>query len=76
MTSRIEINGKVYPTEEISVKSKELLKNISLIQSKMHELANDTALLVRAKNSYISGLKTEIISSKSGIDFDNLFSDN
>ena len=76
MTSRIEINGKVYTTEEISVKSKELLRNISIIQSKMHELANDTALLVRAKNSYISGLKTEIISSKSGIDLDNLFSDN
>ena len=75
MTSRIEINGKVYSTEEISVTSKELLKKINLIQSKMRELVNETALLVRAKNSYISGLKTEIISSKSGLDLDNLFSD-
>jgi len=63
MTSRIEINGKVYSTEEISVTSKELLKKINLIQSKMRELVNETALLVRAKNSYISGLKSEIISS-------------
>jgi hypothetical protein len=75
MTSRIEINGKVYSTEEISIKSKELLRNINRIQSKMHELVNETALLVRAKNSYISGLKTEIISSKSGLDLENLFSD-
>jgi hypothetical protein len=75
MTSKIEINGKVYSTEEISVTSKELLKKINLIQSKMRELVNETALLVRAKNSYISGLKTEIISSKSGLDLDNLFSD-
>ena len=41
----------------------------------MHELANESALLVRAKNSYISGLKKEIISNKSGLNLDDLFSD-
>ena len=75
MTSRIEINGKVYPTEKMSVTSKDLLRNINFIQSKMHELVNETALLVRAKNSYIYGLKAEIISNKSGLNLDDLFSD-
>lgn len=75
MTSRIEINGKVYPKEGISAKSQDLIRNMNFIQSKMHELANESALLVRAKNSYISGLKKEIISNKSGLNLDDLFSD-
>ena len=41
----------------------------------MREMANNKAIMTKARNAYISEIKKEIIKSKSGIDLSSLLSD-
>ena len=71
MAQKINIDGQLYNIEEENF-SPEVEAKLALIQfstSREQELTNMTALLQRAKNSYIESLKKEILSQKSGFLF-------
>ena len=71
MAQKINIDGQLYNIEEENF-SPEVEAKLALIQfstSREQELTNMTALLQRAKNSYIESLKKEMLSQKSGFLF-------
>ena len=71
MAQKINIDGQLYNIEEENF-SPEVKAKLALIQfstSREQELTNMTALLQRAKNSYIESLKKEMLSQKSGFLF-------
>ena len=71
MAQKIDIDGQLYNIEEENF-SPEVKSKLALIQfstSREQELTNMTALLQRAKNSYIESLKKEMLSQKSGFLF-------
>ena len=49
--------------------------HMSHVQLRLNEISNNLALLAKAKNGYIEDMKTEIIQERTGVDFDDLFSD-
>lgn len=71
MAQKIDIDGQLYNIEEENF-SPEVKAKLALIQfstRREQELTNMTALLQRAKNSYIESLKKEMLSQKSGFLF-------
>ena len=68
---KIELGGKEYDTDQLSEVG---LRNLSLFRfvvARENEIANNLALLQRAKNSYVRSIKKEMISSKAGFLFDD-----
>ena len=64
-----------YNTAELSAEALQLYKKLNDTQNIIKEKKDNTALLHKAKNAYIIDLKNEIVSAKSGMDFDFLLSD-
>ena len=73
--NEIEIEGTKYDTEELSSKALEILKYLTFSELKLREMSNRNALMIKAKNAYISDLKREVIKNKSGIDLSKLLED-
>ena len=71
MTSKVKLDDVEYDLESLSEKAKEAVKSINFVNNKILDLENTIALLMRAKKSYIDGIKREMLSAKSGL----LFSD-
>ena len=69
MVEKIEIDGETYEVDELDTQLKEQLHTIDFAMKRMKELQNMKTILQRAKNSYISSLKEEVIGSKAGILF-------
>ena len=71
MATKIQLDGKDYDTDQLSEVG---LSNLSMFRftvARETEATNNLALLQRAKSSYITSLKNEIISSKAGFLFDD-----
>ena len=66
-TPTFKIDEKEYPIEDLSEIAKELIVKIKVIDAQVKEFSNLMAIFVRAKNSYVQGLKDEIIKNKAGI---------
>lgn len=75
MNQRFKIDGIEYEISSMNQEGRELVGMLTFIQLKLQELKNNTALLSKAKNAYIADLKTEIVQARTGVDFDDLFSD-
>ena len=75
MARRFQIDGFHYDTSDFSEEAKKLVVHLSYVQTRLHEIKNNLALLAKAKNGYIEDLKTEIIQERTGVDFNDLFSD-
>jgi hypothetical protein len=75
MSNKIEIEGIEYNTEEFSPKALEILKYLTFSELKLREMSNRNALMIKAKNAYISDIKREVIKNKSGIDLSKLLED-
>ena len=73
MSGRVRIDGKEYEVEQLNEELKKIVTELAFVQSKLNELENKMALLSRAKNGYISDLKSEIVQLRTGVDFDDLF---
>jgi hypothetical protein len=71
MGQKIKINDKEYDVENLSDQGKSTLVSMQFATLRMQELNNMNALLQRSKNSYLESLKQEILSSKSGLLFEN-----
>ena len=66
MSQKIKLGDKEYDLSDLSDKGKATLASLQFATLRIKELNNMQALLVRAKNSYVEGLKKEMISSKAG----------
>ena len=70
MAEKIKLDGREYSIKDLSGSAKEVLAFLSYVDRRLNETTNMMALLQRAKSSYMSSLKNEIISSKSGLMLD------
>ncbi len=67
MTDKISIDDVEYEVSDFSVSAKKTLEAIKFVSEKKLELKNMRIVLQRAKNSYVDGLKKEMLSKKAGI---------
>ena len=73
MSQKINIDGVEYDFESLSSEAKSLLEKLQHTDTQIQDNKNLSALLTRAKNSYIHELKREMIEGKSGVDVASLF---
>ena len=73
MSQKINIDGVEYDFESLSQKAKDILEKLQHTDTQIQDNKNLSALLTRAKNSYIHELKREMIEGKSGVDIASLF---
>ncbi|NBX45592.1 MAG: hypothetical protein EBR00_11275 [Gammaproteobacteria bacterium] len=75
MSQRFRIDGVEYTTDSLSQEGRDLVVRLTFVRLQQQELSNQIALLTKAKNAYISDLKTEIIQGRTGVDLGSLFSE-
>lgn len=75
MSQRFRIDGVEYDTAALTQEGKDIVAKLTFARLQQQELSNQIALLTKAKNAYISDLKTEIIQGRTGVDLGSLFSD-
>ena len=73
MSQKINIDGVEYDFESLSPGAKAILEKLEHTETQIQDKQNLSALLTRAKNSYIRELKREMIEGKSGVDIASLF---
>ena len=73
MSQKINIGGVEYDFESLSPEAKAILEKLQHTDTQIQDNKNLSALLTRAKNSYIHELKREMIEGKSGVDIASLF---
>ena len=73
MSQKINIDGVEYDFESLSPEAKAILEKLQHTDTQIQDNKNLSALLTRAKNSYIHELKREMIEGKSGVDIASLF---
>ncbi len=67
MAKKIILEDKEYDVEHLSDNAKDTLASLQFVSSRITELTNMSALLQRAKNSYVNSLKKEMLTEKAGI---------
>ena len=67
MTDKISIDDVEYEVSDFSASAKKTLDAIKFVSEKTLELKKMKIVLQRAKNSYVDGLKKEMLSKKAGI---------
>jgi hypothetical protein len=70
MSQKFQLDGIEHDVSSLSEKGKSTLLSLQFTVQKMKELDNMHALLQRAKNSYIDGLKKEMLAKKAGFILD------
>ena len=60
MARRIAIDGQDYDADAMTPGARALLQQLVFVQDRLQELANQQALLIRARNGYVLDLRTEI----------------
>ena len=73
MAQKINVDGVEYDFESLSPEAKVISEKIKHTETQIQDKQNLSALLTRAKNSYIHELKREMIEGKSGVDIASLF---
>ena len=73
MSQKINIDGVEYDFESLSPEAKAILEKLQHTDTQIQDNKNLSALLTRAKNSYVRELKREMIEGKSGVDIASLF---
>lgn len=64
-----QLDGQKYSIETMSPTISKITTDLQAIENRIQENKNLIAVLTKAKRAYISELKTEMISSKAGLDF-------
>ena len=75
MGKSFTLEGNEYKIENLSEEGKKIWSHLFFALQSLDELNAKHALLMRAKNSYISDLKSEVVEKKSGVDLGALFVD-
>jgi hypothetical protein len=71
----LQLDGVDYDDALLSDQGQAQLASLRFVDAQIADLKNMTALLTRAKKSYVYELKNEIIKAKSGVDLSALFAD-
>ena len=66
---KIEFDGIEFQTFDLNDRARNLIENLAKLNSLSNEKARMIAILKKAKKAYISDLKNEMLSAKSGFDF-------
>ena len=69
MVQKIRLDDMEYDVQNLSDTAKSNLISFKFATNRIEELSNITALLQRAKKSYMDSLKREMLSSKAGFNF-------
>jgi len=75
MDKFFSIDGIKYRFEDLSDEGRLQFEQLLFVQKNLNLLKNKIALMTKAKNGYISDLKSDIVEGRSGIDLRLLFSD-
>ena len=75
MAKTFTLEGNDYKIDHLSDQGREIWTRLFFCIRSLDELNAKHALLMRAKNSYISDLKSEVVEKKSGVDLGALFVD-
>ena len=75
MTKFFKVDGEKHSTDGLSPEGVELVSMLKFTQKKITTLTNQHALLMKAKNAYISDIKAEVVESRSGLDVGALLTD-
>ena len=67
MSEHVTLDGHSYRIEDLTEMARGLVANIQFTKNRISTLSNRHALLIRAKNGYISDLNLEILEGKTGI---------
>ena len=71
MSQIVKIDDKEYELDKLSDNARSTLNALKFVTGRLKELDNMRIFLRRAKNSYVDGLKKEMISNKAGLLFDD-----
>ena len=72
MREYVTLDGRSYRISELSEVGQRLVTNLQFTRERIATLSNRHALLIRAKNGYVSDLNVEIVEGKTGIDLGQL----
>ncbi|XXK34586.1 hypothetical protein ACMAY8_18395 [Rhodobacteraceae bacterium nBUS_22] len=75
MGKSFTLEGNEYKIENLSEEGKKIWSHLFFALQSLDELNAKLALMNRAKNAYVSDLKTEVVENKSGVDLGALFSE-
>jgi hypothetical protein len=75
MDGYFSIDGNSYRVSDLSDDGRVQLEELLFVQRNLSLLKNKVAVMTKAKNSYISDLKSDMVEGRSGIDLGLLFSD-
>ena len=64
---KMKIGEEFYDIDQLSEKGTQYLSSLEFSDARIKELKNFSAILLRAKNSYIKELRSEVLASKSGL---------
>ena len=71
MAAKVKFDDKEYDVNDLSENARAQFGSLTFVDEKLRELNNMHALLTRAKNSYVEGLRRELISDKAGLLLDD-----
>lgn len=72
-TQILRLDGLDYDLSRLSADGKTLVARLTQLERLVQEKTNLLAVLTKAKNAYISDLKSEIIKKRTGVDLSALF---
>lgn len=72
MRKYVNLDGNSYRIKDLTETARDLVANLQFTNDRISTLSNRHALLLRAKNGYISDLNLEILEGKTGIDLGQL----
>jgi hypothetical protein len=72
MTGRLRLDDNVYDTADLSAEAKSLLDRLAFVQGRLEELTANVALLNKAKNAYIEGLRLDLVRGRVGLNYGSL----
>lgn len=75
MDKFFSIDGIKYRVDDLSDEGRVQLEWLLFVRRNLNLLKNKIALMSKAKNGYISDLKSDIVEKRSGVNLDLLFSD-
>ena len=70
-----QIDGEKYSTHGLSPEGIQLVTLVRFTSKRIRDLSSQHALLMKAKNAYITDIKSEVVEHRSGLDIGALFSE-
>jgi len=68
---KIKLDEKEYDFAKLSERARRITVELQTVTARIQESNNMIAILTKAKQAYIEGLKSEMLSAKAGFDFEN-----